>query len=52
MNGSYLIRASEKKESNYCLSLKAWKKEKNEWEYKHYLILQNEKEFWIKGAME
>ena len=54
VQGAYLIRSCEKKDSNYCLSLKSWKNEEHQWVYKHYLILQNEKktQFWIKGAKE
>ena len=54
VNGSYLIRACEKKDSNYCLSLKSFKNDDHTWVFKHYLILQNERktQFWIKGAKE
>ena len=52
VNGSYLIRYSKKPDSNYCLSMKSWGKKKNQWEYKHYIILQNEKEtqFWFRNG--
>ena len=54
VQGAYLIRTCEKKDSNFCLSLKSWNNEEHQWVYKHYLILQNEKktQFWIKGAKE
>ena len=62
VNGSFLIRNSERKDSSYALSLKAYNKSKensdiqgiirHKYLYKHYLILQNEPQtqFWIKGA--
>ena len=63
VNGSFLIRNSERKDTNsYALSLKAYNKSKENFDtkgtiehkflYKHYLILQNEAQtqFWIKGA--
>ena len=52
IHGSFLIRESEKKDSSYALSIKAWQNKDNKFLYKHYLILQNEgkTQFWVKGA--
>ena len=54
VQGTYLIRSCNKKNSSFCLSLKSWKNEGRKWVYKHYLIIQNEKQtqFWINGADE
>ena len=62
VSGSFLIRDSERQDSSYALSLKAYNKSKQNFDikgtiehkylYKHYLILQNEAQtqYWIKGA--
>ena len=49
VNGTYLIRSSGKNDNEYYLALKSWEKKQSQWEYKNYLIAQNENKtlFWF-----